>query len=73
MPNALKIINQHKAIGIDNTSARLLKIAAPAIALSISSLINYSISTGTFPQRWKTAKVTPLFKSGNSSDSSNWC
>ena len=63
--NALKIINQHKATGIDKISARLLKIAAPPIAPCISRLINYLISTGTFPQRWKKAKVTPLFKSGN--------
>ena len=70
--NALKIINQHKATGVDKISARLLKIAAPAIAPRVSRLINYLISTGTFPQRWKTAKVMPLFKSGNPSDPSNY-
>lgn len=72
MLNLIKTINKHKAAGVDKISARLLKIAAPAIAPSISRLINYSISTGVFPQRWKTAEVTPLFKSGDSSDASNY-
>lgn len=35
-----------------------------AISPSIARLINMSFSTGKFPLRWKTAKVTPLFKSG---------
>ena len=31
-----------------------------------------SFSTGTFPTRWKTASVTPLFKPGVASDPSNY-
>ena len=30
------------------------------------------MSTGKFPTRWKTAKVTPLFKGGALSDPSNY-
>ena len=68
----LKKISRHKAAGIDKLSARLLRIAAPVIASSVSRLINYSFSIGSVPQRWKTSKVTPLFKSGDASDPSNY-
>jgi len=57
-------ISPDKAAGIDKITARLLRLAAPAVAPSIAKLINLSFSTGTFPSRWKTAKVTPLFKNG---------
>ena len=30
--------------------------------------VNLSLSTATFPSEWKTAKVTPVFKSGNKTD-----
>ncbi|XP_015747956.1 PREDICTED: uncharacterized protein LOC107327726 [Acropora digitifera] len=56
-------ISSHKATGIDKISARLLRIGMPAIAPCIARLINLSMSTGKFSTRWKTAKVTPLFKS----------
>ena len=48
-----------------------MRAAVPAIASSIAQLINMSLSTGKFPTRWKTAKVTPLFKSGEECDPSN--
>ena len=65
-----KGISPHKAAGIDKISARFLRIAAPILAPSIARLINMSFSTGTFPTRWKTANVTPLFKQGAASDPS---
>ena len=65
-------ISPHKATGIDKISARLLRIGMPTIAPSIARLINLSMSIGEFPSRWKTAKVTPLFKSGTLSDPSNY-
>ena len=34
--------------------------------------MNLSISTGSFPSRWKTAQVTPLFKNGSREDTGNY-
>ena len=65
-------IGPHKASGIDKISARLLRIAAPVIAPSVAKLINLSFSTCKYPTRWKTAKVTPLFKSGARYDPCNY-
>ena len=57
-------ISPRKASGIDNISARFLKIAASVITPSVARLINYSFQVGVFPNHWKTAKVTPLHKVG---------
>ncbi len=65
-------IGSNKSTGIDNINARMLKLAAPFIAPSISKLINLSFSSAVFPSRWKTAKVTPIFKNGDSTDISNY-
>ena len=50
----------------------MLKLAAPIIAPSIAKLINYSFNTASFPQRWKTAKVFPSFKGGDSEELNNY-
>ena len=68
----IKGISPHKAAGIDKISARFFRVAAPILAPRIARLINMSFSTGTFPIRWKTASVTPLFKQGAASDPSNY-
>ena len=65
-------ISPDKATGIDKIAARLLRLAAPAVALSIAKLINLSFCTGTFPSRWKIAKVTPLYKNGAECDPCNY-
>ena len=53
-----------KAVGIDGISCKLLKAAAPEIVQSVTKSINKSFTSGVFPDVWKTAKVTPVCKSG---------
>ncbi len=53
-----------KASGLDQISAKVLKIAAPSIAPSLTLIFNQSIRTGIFPSDWKVARVTPIYKSG---------
>ena len=61
-----------KTAEFDKISVRILKIAAPVIVPSLAKLMNISISSTVFPQRWKTAKVTPIYKSGDRTDTSNY-
>lgn len=68
----LKHINLSKATGCDNIGPRLLKIAAPYIAQSITHICNQSIKTSHFPRKWKEAKVTPLHKGGPKDDLNNY-
>jgi len=65
-------IRPDKAAGKDKITARLLRLAAPAVAPRIAKLINLFFSTGAFPSRWKTAKVTPLYKNGTECDPCNY-
>ena len=65
-------IDSNKSTGVDGISSRMLKLAASIIAPSITKLINLSFSLNVFPSRWKTAKVTPIFKSGDPTDVTNY-
>ena len=54
-------------------SAKLLRIAAPAIADSLCKLINFCIDKQTFPTRWKVGKVTATYQGqGNRDDKNNY-
>ena len=56
-------IKSTKVTGLDGISARLLKDAALEVSEPITYIINLTISTSTIPSEWKTAKVTPIYKS----------
>ena len=51
-----------KSFGIDNISSYFLKLALPFIGNSLAALFNTSIETSQFPDSWKVARVTPIFK-----------
>ena len=61
-----------KATGLDKISARLLRESADLLAESLCTIINRSIETGIFPDEWKCAKVLPLFKQGERTDTNNY-
>ena len=71
----LKLINSlplNKASGLDGISCRLLKEAAPVVVPSLTHIINLSITTGIFPDEWKLARVSPIYKEGAKSDPNNY-
>ena len=70
--NQLQNLNVNKATGIDNISAKYLKIAAPAITKPLTKILNLSIQNGTFPDSLKKAKVTPIYKRGSKTDVNNF-
>ncbi|MEO0684105.1 MAG: reverse transcriptase family protein, partial [Cyanobacteria bacterium J06649_11] len=63
----LKLLSRKKATGIDDLPPGLLKDCDAFISQPLCHIINLSLQTGSFPTNWKSAKVTPLFKSGSSS------
>ena len=63
-------MSKSKSTGLDGIGASPLKLAAPAIADSITYICNLSIKTKSFPEKWKEAKVTPIFKKGKTDDCS---
>ena len=52
----------NKAPGINKIPMRVIKDSLPVILPTITSIINTSFVTGTFPLLWKMAEVTPIPK-----------
>ena len=68
----LESLNERKAIGLDKIPNRLLKLSAGIVAPALTKIFTKSIETGIFPQEWKLAKVTPIFKRGEKTDPGNY-
>ena len=68
----LKKLKSNKSTGLHNIPARLLKDGAHALGTPLAILKNRSINEGSIPASWKHAIVTPVFKSGSKSDTSNY-
>ncbi|CAB4013981.1 Hypothetical predicted protein, partial [Paramuricea clavata] len=60
--SVLSKLCESKATGLDQISARLVRECADLISSSITNIFNLSLILGTFPEDWKCAKVTPIFK-----------
>ena len=61
------------ALIIYMSSAKLLRECADLISDSLAYLFNQSIKTGIFPDEWKSARVTPLYKNaGKRNDMTNY-
>ena len=58
----LKNFDETKALGIDYLSGIFLKDGAKLLTTQITQLCNLSISSGTFPNAFKIAKLKPLLK-----------
>ena len=50
-------LSGHKATGIDKISCKIPKIAAPAIADSLTYIFKQAITLSSFPYEWKMARV----------------
>ena len=70
--NQLKNLKAKKGAGLDNIPCRLLRLSADLIAPSLTYIYNLSLTSGTFPSEWRTAKVIPLFKSGKKGQIENY-
>ena len=68
----LVTLDELKATGPDKISGKLLKMVAPSVAPSLTSLFNHSILSGQFPSEWMEANVTPILKSGEKDLMSNY-
>ena len=63
---------KNKSCHISSYSSRILKQICSIIAPVLSNIINKSLGTGYFPNSLKTARVIPLYKSGNVDDVNNY-
>ena len=58
----LKTLDTSKASGPDLISPKMLKEASEVLAYPLAKLFNISLLFNIFPQSWKCANVTPVFK-----------
>ena len=65
-------LNTKKATGYDKISVKLLKENLLTLTPVLTFLINLAISTSTFPDCLKTARVTALHKKGSKLDLTNY-
>jgi len=65
-------LREDKTPGIDELHPKFLKEVRNEIGATLSQIFNESIETGEMPRDWKDAIITPLFKKGSRSDTSNY-
>ena len=71
--DALNQLNLRKSPGLDGISVKLLKDTSDVIAQPLANIfVNLSLQTAIFPDEWKIAKVSPVFKEGNKTDCGNY-
>ena len=70
--NIISNVDTTKATGLDCISNKIIKISASIIYEDLAKLFNKSIESNIFPVEWKTARVVPIFKSGDKADLNNY-
>ncbi|CAH2098975.1 unnamed protein product [Euphydryas editha] len=70
--NHLSNLDPCKGAGPDLLAPLFLKKCARQLARPLTLIYNHSLYSGVFPTRWKVAYVTPVYKSGNSKDITNY-
>ena len=68
----LQSLDPTKAAGPDGISPRILKELAEEIAPILCIIYRSSLRTGSVPEDWRTAHVSPIFKKGEHYDPGNY-
>ncbi len=58
-------LKPNKGAGLDKIPPKIIKDSAVVIAPYLNHIFNLSLSEGKFPDDWRKAEVSPIFKSGN--------
>ena len=69
---AISKLKTSKSNGDDGISSYFLKLTMPYIEDSLVYLFNTSLETSQFPDPWKVARVSPIFKDGDKTERSNY-
>ena len=69
---AIDNLENKNSSGHDGISNKILKFIKFEISNSLALIINQMITTGIFPESFKTSKIVPLFKKGDSSLLTNY-
>ena len=70
--STLRGLKANKTTGLDKIPAKILKLSASIVALSLTYIVNLSLAKGMYIDDWKRARVTPIFKSGDRRQCANY-
>ena len=70
--HVIKKLKPKTSAGVDCVSNKLLKRIVPIIIAPLHYLINLSLQTGFVPNQIKVSKISPLYKSGDKHNFSNY-
>jgi hypothetical protein len=70
--DVIRVLALNKACGPDLISHKMLKGVSETIPKPLCILFNRSLAEECFPELWKIAHVTPLFKKGEKNNPSNY-
>ena len=70
--DAFVTVKTAKSFGTDSISSYFLKLALPFMENLLASSFNTSIEASRFPDSWKVARVTPIFKDRDKIEKSNY-
>ena len=60
------------APGPDSFTPTLIKLIKSEIVIPLTHIMNLSLESGTFPNLWKEAQVTPVHKNGSKQNPTNY-
>ena len=70
----MKVLPDDTYIDVLGMDAKLIRLAAPELAASLTYLFTLSLEGGFVPLEWKTARISPVYKgAGSKTDKSNYC
>ena len=69
---AIKGLKNVSSVGCDDVGVAGVKAVADLVAKPLADILNLSISAGKFPQSLKIGKVSPIFKSGSTTNVDNY-
>ena len=61
----IRSLNPNKASGPDEISSQMLLLCDETVTLPLRIIYSSILKTGTYPDMWKVANVTPVFKKQN--------
>ena len=61
----IREINPNKVTGSDGISGQMLFICEESVIITLQIIFTNILSTSIYPDMWKLANVTPIFKKGD--------